>query len=76
MEKITERKIRALITLCSHDPVYICRAVNKTQPSSGLRERGVHSGQLYGVFRDGACYYEYGGKGFRAPDIYTGNLKC
>ena len=70
----TERQleiIETLIEILSNDPAYICRAVNKTNQESQLMERGLHSGQLYGVFRNGKCHYQYGDKGFRAPDVYT-----
>ena len=58
--------------LVSGDRLYICRAVNR---SNFVVERGIHSGQVYGVLGDdGACYYVYRTsrrRGQKAPDIYT-----
>ena len=63
---------RAMSSLFMDDDVaYICRAINKTNTKDGARERGLHTGQLYGVFNDGKCFYAYGDKGFNAPDNYT-----
>ena len=54
-------------------PLYICRGLHRTK---GTEDRGFHSGQLYldgGTLQDGHCYFEFGWKGRRVPDVYTSN---